>query len=178
MEIYFSHVFGTAWISASSEKYKKLWNVSVFPYFPLTIGISFSHIFGFVWIIASYEICKSPISLECLCFPIRFPYYENSFFGIVWVSLTGKIEECGICKKPKPLEYLFSHNFPILSKFTIPMFWVLGIVRISASREINKKYLTLECSVFSYFYRSIKNHFAHIFGTILLMSRLKKKVYF
>ena len=68
-----------------------------------------------VWINASHEIFKRPIALECLCFPIPFPYYENSvspcFCGIVWVSITREIDGCGICKKPKPLEYLC---FPII----------------------------------------------------------------
>ena len=49
---------------------------------------------------------------------------------------------------------MFSHNFPVLSKFTVPIFWVLGTVWISASPKICKKHLTLECFVFSYFSHS------------------------
>ena len=78
------------------------------------MGIHFSHILGIVWINVSHEICEKPIALECLCFPIRFAYRENSvflFLGIVWLSISREIEECGICKKPKPLEYLC---FPII----------------------------------------------------------------
>ena len=71
---------------------------------------------------------------------------------------------------------MLSHSFPLLSKFTIAMFWVWGIVWFSASREICKKHLTLECSVFSYFSRTIENPFPHVLGTILLMWRLMKKV--
>ena len=74
--------------------------------------------------------------------------------------------------------FVFSHAFPVLWKSTFPMFWVLGIVWISASREICKKHLTLECSVFSYFSRTIRNHFSHVLGTILLMWRLMKIFYF
>ena len=48
--------------------------------FFLTMGINFSHIFGIVWINASHEICQKLIALECLCFPICFPYYENLVF--------------------------------------------------------------------------------------------------
>ena len=44
------------------------------------MGINFSHILGIVWINASHEIWKKPIALECLCFPICFPFYENSVF--------------------------------------------------------------------------------------------------
>ena len=71
---------------------------------------------------------------------------------------------------------MLSHSFPLLSKFTIAMFWVWGIVWFSAFREICKKHLTLECSVFSYFSRTIENPFPHVLGTILLMWRLMKKV--
>ena len=76
--------------------------------------------------------------------------------------------------------FVFSHTFPVLWKSTFPMFWVLGIVWISASREICKKQLTLdlECFVFSYFSRTIGNHFPHVLGTILLMWRLMKIFYF
>ena len=74
--------------------------------------------------------------------------------------------------------FVFSHTFPVLWKSTFPMFWVLGIVWISASREICKKHLTLECSVFSYFFRGIGNRFWHVLGTILLMWRLMKIFYF
>ena len=71
-----------------------------------------------------------------------------------------------------------SHALAVLWKSTFPMFWVLEIVWISASREICKKQLTLECSVFSYFSRTIGNHFPHVLGTILLMWRLMKIFYF
>ena len=74
--------------------------------------------------------------------------------------------------------FVFSCTLPVLWKSTFPMFWVLGIVWISASREICKKHLTLECSVFSYVSGTIGNHFAHVLGTILLMWRLMKIFYF
>ena len=74
--------------------------------------------------------------------------------------------------------FVFSHTFPVLWKSTFPMFWVLGIVWISASCEICKKHLTLECCVFSYFSLTIGNHFPHVLGTTLLMWRLMKIFYF
>ena len=73
--------------------------------------------------------------------------------------------------------FAFPHNFPVLSKFTIPIFWVLKIIWIFASREICKKHLTLECSVFSYFSRTIENHFPYVFGAMLLIWRLMKNFY-
>ena len=124
---YFSHVLGIVWISASSKILKKpinlkclcfpilfpyygnplLWIIRIMdfcfqqkiPYLFLTVRVHFSHILGTVCINATHEICKKPIALECLCFPILFPYYENSvishvfgIFGIVWVSISRKIE--------------------------------------------------------------------------------------
>ena len=69
----------------------------------------------FMFSYATHEVCKKPIALECLCFPILFPYYEDSViyhvFGIVLVSISREIDWCGIYKKPKPLEYLC---FPII----------------------------------------------------------------
>ena len=57
---------------------------------------SLSHILGIVCINATHEVWKKLIVLECLCFPIRFPYYENSVvshvFGILWVSILCEIE--------------------------------------------------------------------------------------
>lgn len=53
----------------------------------------------------------------------------------------------------------------------------LGIVRISASLKVFKKHLTLECSIFSYFFRTIRNHFPHVLWTIPLTWRLTKKFY-
>ena len=55
---------------------------------------------------------------------------------------------------------------------------VLGSACISTSREICKKRLTLECDIFSNFCRIIRNHFPHVLGTILLMWRLIKFLYF
>ena len=58
-----------------------LWNVCVFPYFFLTMGISFSHILGIAWISASSETFKTPKNLKCLCvFPFFSPYNGNPLF--------------------------------------------------------------------------------------------------
>ena len=91
-------------------------------------------------------------------------------FGIVRVSISREIEECRICKKLKPLEYLFSRNFPVLSKFTIPMFSVLGVEWISASREICKKHLNLECLIMLFpYYRKSFSHVYEVFVTQLFL---------
>ena len=74
--------------------------------------------------------------------------------------------------------FVLSHNFSVLNKFTISIFWVLRIVWISASNEICKKHMTLECSNFSYFCCTIENHFPHVLVTILLTWRLMKIFYF
>ena len=74
--------------------------------------------------------------------------------------------------------FVFSHTCPVLWKSTFPIFWVSGIVWISIYREICKKNLTFECSVFSYASRTIRIHFPYVLGIILLMWRLMKKFYF
>ena len=74
--------------------------------------------------------------------------------------------------------FAFSHNFSVRNKFTIRMFPVLEIVWIYASCKINEKHLTLDCSVDSYFFCPIENHFPHILVTILLTGRLMKIFYF
>ena len=45
-----------------------LWNVCVFPYFSLTMGIHFFHILGIVCISASLKLFEKPITLEYLFF--------------------------------------------------------------------------------------------------------------
>ena len=90
----FSHIFPLLWeftISIFWELYgfllhqkqlrnPLLWNVCFFPYFSRIIAIRFSHVLGIVWISASSKTFKKPKNLKCLCFPILFPYYGNSFF--------------------------------------------------------------------------------------------------
>ena len=53
----------------------------------------------------------------------------------------------------------------------------LGIVWISVSRKVCEKHLTLECSIFSYFFPTIRNHVPHVLWKILLTWRLTKKFY-
>ena len=105
MEIHFSHVLGTARISASSEKFQKhltlkclcfliffpYYGNSLFPYFGNCMNFCFTqniwetleclffspyfsriHILGVECINTTHEVCKKPIALKCLCFPILF----------------------------------------------------------------------------------------------------------
>ena len=55
-------------------------NICVFPYFSCTTEIRFSHVLKIAWIFDSRKIFQKPITFECLCFLILFPYYENSLF--------------------------------------------------------------------------------------------------
>ena len=61
-----------------------LWNVCVFPYFSLIIGIHFFHILGIVWISASPKIGKKPITLGCLFFSHTFPVLWEFTFPMFW----------------------------------------------------------------------------------------------
>ena len=87
MRIHFFHVLGTAWISASYEKFKK----------PLTLKCLCFPIFWELYGLMPHTnyARNLQLALECLCFPICFTYYENSVFGIAWVSISRETE-CGI----------------------------------------------------------------------------------
>ena len=76
-----------------------------FPYFFLTLWIHFPHIFGIVCINATHEICKKSIALECLCFPIRFPYYENSV-----ISMFSELNGFLFHAKQSSAEYIRNRN--------------------------------------------------------------------
>ena len=93
----YSHTSGNLWklVSHICELYGFLnsigfyskpmvWEYISFPHnipivwnFTLPI-IHFFHILGIVWISASLKIVEKLITLECLFFPILFPYYGNS----------------------------------------------------------------------------------------------------
>ena len=68
----------------------KFLNVYVFPCSSRTMRIHIPYVLEIVWIFASREKFKRLIIFECSCFPILFPYYENSFFfhvlGTIWIS--------------------------------------------------------------------------------------------
>ena len=123
MEILFSHVSGTAWISASSKKFQKHLTLKCvcFSYFFLTIGIHFSHILGIVWVSASPKIFEKSITLECLFFPILSPYYGNSLFPY-FGNCMGFCFTQNISETHKFEMFVFSHAFFILCKSTFPIF--------------------------------------------------------
>ena len=68
-------------INSKSVREQNLGNVCDFPYFFCDTGIKSSHRLGMAWISFSREICKKPIPLEYLCFPIIFPYFNFSIFS-------------------------------------------------------------------------------------------------
>ena len=82
MGIYFSHILGILWISASPKMFKKPINLKClcFPYFSRTMEIQSFHVLETPWISAWSEKFRKPLTLKCLCFPIFFSYYENSLF--------------------------------------------------------------------------------------------------
>ena len=111
MQIHFSYVLGTSWISASYEKFRKPLTLKClcFHIFFPTMGIHFPHIFGIVRISVSSKIFEKPLTLEYLFFP-----YFSRIMGIqlshvleiVLISASPKI-----FKKPINLKCLC---FPIL----------------------------------------------------------------
>ena len=110
MEIHFSHVLGTTWISASSEKFQKhltlkcLCFLIFFPYYGNSLFPYFGNCMDFCF---TQNISET---LECLFF---FPYFPrimgihfSHVLGIVWISASSKI-----FKKPINLKCFC---FPIL----------------------------------------------------------------
>ena len=65
-----------------------------------------------------------------------------------------------ICKKYFGI-FVFFLSFPVQSKFTVPMFCVLGIVWISASRKICKKHLNV---LFSHTFAVLRKSLYPYFG--------------
>ena len=62
--------------------------------FPTTnMGIHSSHVLRIAWISISHKIFKRPWTLECLCFPMHFPYYVNSLFPWFRNCIDAKINE-------------------------------------------------------------------------------------
>ena len=153
MEILFSHVLGTAWISASSEKFQKhltLKCVCVLIFF-LTMGIYFSHFLGIVWVSASPKIFEKPITLECL-FLFFFPYFSrimgihfSHVLEIVWISPSIKI-----FKKPINLKCLC---FPILFPYYgNPLFPCVGNCMDFCFQQKNPETLNFEMFMFSHIF--------------------------
>ena len=73
MGIQFFHVLEIVWVSALREIFHK----------PKYLGVDTFEVWEIVWIFASRKIFKKLIIFKCLCFPIVFPYYENSLFPCV-----------------------------------------------------------------------------------------------
>ena len=75
--------FGNCMDFCFKEKIPEILNFEmfVFPYFFLTLGIHFSHILGIACINVTHEICKKPITFECLCFPRiqLFPVFSELY---------------------------------------------------------------------------------------------------
>ena len=93
-------------------------NICVFPYFSCTTEIRFSHVLKIAWIFDSRKIFQKPITFECLCFLILFPYYENSLFlcfGNCMDFASGKI-----CEKLLTLAYFASPYFSRTIKVPFP----------------------------------------------------------
>ena len=104
---------------------------------------------------------------------VFFPYFSHIMgihfshvLRVVWIFASPEI-----FKKHENLKCLC---FPICfsRSMEIHFLHISGIVCISASREICKNHLIWECSVFTYFSRTITSYFPHVLGTILPMWRI------
>ena len=117
---------GTAWISASYEKFKKplTFKCLYFTIVSLHYENSSSHVLRMVWTFASPEIFEKHIILKCFFFPILFLYYGNSLFP----CFENCMDFCftwNIYETHKIAMFVFSHTFPVLWKTTFLIFWEL-----------------------------------------------------
>ena len=101
MEICFTHVLETAWISASHKKFKKISTlkcyVCVFPYFSLTMGITFPILWDFYGFLLNPKYLRNPYIIWNVCV---FSYFSRTMeihfshvLGILWISVSPKIFE-------------------------------------------------------------------------------------
>ena len=80
MGIHFYHILVIVWISAS-PKYLRNPNFEKSVFFRI-FSLLWEFTFPIFWKLYGLmpQIYTRSIALKCLCFPIRFPYYENSVF--------------------------------------------------------------------------------------------------
>ena len=148
MEIHFSHVLGTTWISASSEKFQKHLTLKCFcfPIFFPYYGIHFSHILGIVWISALPKIFEK---LWNVFSPPYFSHIMEIYFshvsGIVWISPQSKI-----FKKPINLKCLcFPMLFPYYGN---PLFPCVGDCMDFCFQQKIPQTLNFEMFMFSHIF--------------------------
>ena len=107
--------------------------------------IHFSNLLGTAWVSVSSKIFQKPLTLECLCFPIFFPYYGNSLFPYFGNCM----DFCFTLNSWETHYFRMFVLFPYFSRITgIHFSHVLGIVWISASSELFKKPINLKCLCF------------------------------
>ena len=128
MEIHFSHVLGTAWISASSEKFQKhltlkcLCFLIFFPYY----GNSLFPYFGNCMDFCFTQILRN-FRMFVVFSPILFPYYGNPLFSCVGNCM----DFCFQQNFPETFNFemlMFSHIFSLLCEFTSLIFWELYVL--------------------------------------------------
>ena len=100
----------------------------------------FFHVFEIVWINASHQICKKPIALDCLCFPMRSL--------VMRIQFSMFLELYGFLFHAKYVRSLYLRNicvFPYFSRtIGIHFSHVLKLVWFFASRERFKKLIIFE----------------------------------
>ena len=53
----------------------------LFSYFPLILNFTHSMVWRLYVFLLDLKYLRNPLTLECLCHPMLFPYYGNSFFS-------------------------------------------------------------------------------------------------
>ena len=152
-----------------------LWNVCVFPYFSLTMGIHFFHILGIVCISASLKLFEKPITLEYLFF--FFPYFSrimeihfSQVLWIVWISASSKIFK-KLINLNKFEMFLFSHTFPYYGNPLFP--WVGNCMDLCFQQKIPET-LNFDMFMFSHIFSLLWEFIFLIFWELhVLMPHMK-----
>ena len=138
-----------------------------FPYFTCTLGIHSYHALGIAWISDSCKIFKKPLTFECLCFPVFFPYYGNLLFPCFGNCMGAQEKSLQIhewerygyshlfsmswekfLQKPTAWEYGFPQNISKLWEFVHSQ--TLGIAWVFSNSKSVRKRKTWELPVFSH----------------------------
>ena len=121
--------------------------------------IHFCHVFGIVWISVSRKIFEKPITLECLCFPILFPYHGNPLLPCFWNCMDFCVTQ-NIWETYNFGMFVFSHTFPLPWKSTFPIF--LELYGFLCHPKYLRNLQLWNVCIFPHFSHAVEIHFPHV----------------
>ena len=109
--------------------------------------------------------------MENLCFPILSPYYVNSIFPYFGNCMDFYFTK-NIWETHNFWMFFFTHTFPLLWKFTFPIFWELYGFLLHSKYLRNPKIWNV--CVFPYFSHTMEILFFCVLGTAWIPASSKK----